>query len=282
MDATNQLLAAARGWASRGVPVLPVRPAEKAPLTVHGVSDASTEAEVVRAWWARWPQANVAIATGARGVDVLDVDVRGAQSGWAALNRLRRAGILQDGMPLVRTPSGGIHLHFVGTDQRNGSLPKEHLDFRSSGGYVLVPPSRVVTDTYAGVYGWEHRAVPTARLDWQAVREYLRPTPAMAPLRMTPNDRWDVTTLACTVERTQPGNRNNTLFWAFCEGLRSGYDLRPIAAAGLRCGQTVREVQATWRQAVARVVRDGQLPSSPGRLPVPRQPADEPAPALGR
>jgi hypothetical protein len=264
------------------VPVLPVRPAEKAPLTVHGVSDASTEAEVVRAWWARWPQANVAIATGGRGVDVLDVDVRGAQSGWAALNRLRRTGILEEEMPRVRTPSGGIHLYFVGSDQGNGSLHHEHLDFRSSGGYVLVPPSRVVTDTYAGVYRWERRAAPTARLDWQAVRECLRPTPAMAPPRATPNDRWDVTTLARTVERTQPGNRNNTLFWAFCEGLRSGYDLRPIAAAGLRCGQTAREVQATWRQAVARVARDGQLPSSPARLPVPRQPAEEPAPSLGR
>jgi hypothetical protein len=247
------------------------------------VSDASTEAEVVRAWWARWPQANVAIATGGRGVDVLDVDVRGTKSGWAALNRLRRAGLLEEGMPRVRTPSGGIHLHFVGTDQRNGSLPKEHLDFRSSGGYVLVPPSRVVTDTYAGVYRWERRAVPTARLDWQAVREFLRPTPAMAPPRTTPNDRWDVTALARTVERTQPGNRNNKLFWAFCEGLRSGYDLRPVAAAGLRCGQSVREVQATWRQAVARVVRDGQLPSSAVRPSAARrQAAEEPTPSLAR
>jgi hypothetical protein len=247
------------------------------------VSDASTEAEVVRAWWARWPQGNVAIATGGRGVDVLDVDVRGTKSGWAALNRLRRAGLLEEGMPRVRTPSGGIHLHFVGTDQRSGSLPKEHLDFRSSGGYVLVPPSRVVTDTYAGVYRWERRAVPTARLDWQAVREFLRPTPAMAPPRTTPNDRWDVTALARTVERTQPGNRNNKLFWAFCEGLRSGYDLRPIAAAGLRCGQSVREVQATWRQAVARVVRDGQLPSSPVRPSAARrQAAEEPTPSLAR
>jgi hypothetical protein len=278
----SDLSAAALGWASRGVPVLPVRPAEKAPLTAHGVRDASTEAEVVRAWWARWPQANVAIATGGRGIDVLDVDVRGAQSGWAALNRLRRAGLIEDGMPRVRTPSGGIHLYFVGSDQHNGSLHPEHLDLRSCGGYVLVPPSRVVTDTYAGVYRWERRAAPTARLDWQAVREFLRPAPVTTPPRTIPSDGWDVTTLARAVERTQPGNRNNKLFWAFCEGLRSGYDLGPIAEAGLRCGQTVREVQATWRQAVARVVRDGQLPSSPGRLPVPRQAADEPAPSLGR
>ena len=81
MDAESELLAAALEWARRGVPVLPVRPAEKAPLTVHGVSDASTDTNLVRAWWARWPGANVAVATGGRGVDVVDVDVRGAGSG---------------------------------------------------------------------------------------------------------------------------------------------------------------------------------------------------------
>jgi hypothetical protein len=265
------------------VPVLPVRPAQKAPLTVNGVSDASTDIDVLRAWWARWPHANVAIATGGgRGVDVLDVDVRGSQSGWAALNRLRRVGLIEDGMPRARTPSGGIHLYFVGTDQRNGSLHHEHLDFRSTGGYVLVPPSRVVTDTYAGVYRWEHRAAPAARLDWQAVQQFLRPTPATPPPRATPQNGWDVIKLASVVERTQPGNRNNTLFWAFCEGLRSGYDLRPIAAAGLRCGQTVREVQATWRQAVARVARDGQLPPSPRRPPPPGQQKEHSTPSLGR
>jgi Bifunctional DNA primase/polymerase, N-terminal len=284
VDVTNELLAAALDWASRGVPVLPVRPAQKAPLTVHGVRDASTDTDVLSAWWAHWPQANVAIATGGgRGVDVLDVDVRGSHSGWAALNRLRRAGLVRDGMPRARTPSGGIHLYFVGTDQRNGSLHPEHLDFRSTGGYVLVPPSRVVTDTYAGAYWWEHRAVPTARLDWQAVREFLRPKHALAPPPpATPHNGWDVSKLARVVERTQPGNRNNTLFWAFCEGLRSGYDLRPIAEAGLRCGQTVREVQGTWRQAVARVARDGQLPPSPRRPPPPGQQKEHSTPSLSR
>jgi hypothetical protein len=279
VDAARELLAAALEWARRGVPVLPARPAEKAPLTGHGVSDASTDADVVRAWWARWPQANVAVATGSRGMDVLDVDVRGAQSGWAALYRLRQAGLVEDGMPLVRTPSGGVHLHFLGTDQGNGSLHHEHVDFRSTGGYVLVPPSRVVTDTYAGAYRWERRAAPTARLDWQAVREFLRPVPVTPPARMTPNGGWDVTTLARAVEGTERGNRNNKLFWAFCEGLRSGYDLRPIAEAGLRGGQTAREVQATWRQAVARVSRDGQLRQLPGRMSSPRRSAEGRAPS---
>jgi Bifunctional DNA primase/polymerase, N-terminal len=280
VEAKDELVAAALEWARLDVPVLPVRPAEKAPLTVHGVSDASTDIDVVRAWWTRWPEANVAIATGGRGVDVLDVDVRGAGSGWAALNRLRQAGIVQDGIPLVRTPSGGIHLYFLGPDQGNGSLHREHVDFRSSGGYVLVPPSRVVTDAYAGVYRWERRAAPTTRLDWQAVREFLRPTPAIPPPRATPIDGRNVTALARAVERTEPGNRNNMLFWALCEALRSGYDLRPIVQAGLRCGQTAREVQATWRQAVARVSRDGQMPSPPSRTSSLRRATE--APVNGR
>jgi hypothetical protein len=39
VDAEGELLAAALEWARRGVPVLPVRPAEKAPLTVSGRPD---------------------------------------------------------------------------------------------------------------------------------------------------------------------------------------------------------------------------------------------------
>jgi hypothetical protein len=69
--------------------------------------------------------------------------------------------------------------------------------------------------------------------------------------------------LAATVEREREGNRNRLLFWAFCEALRSGYDLRLIAEAGVRGGQTVREVEATWRQAVRRISTDGQARSSP-------------------
>lgn len=259
-------LDAALAWAARGVGVLPIQRAGKAPLTRHGVHDASTDPDVLRRWWARWPEANVAIATGAPGVDVLDVDVRGQRSGWAALRKLRDAEILPPGAPLVRTPSDGLHLHFTGTEQRNGSLHGQQLDFRSRGGYVLVPPSYVDTGAYAGFYRWERQGEPDARLDWTAVTELLNPLPAGRDFRSLrprrPRQGRDVTTLAAAVEREPKGNRNNLLFWAFCEALRSGYDLRPIAEAALRNPYqepiTAREVEATWRQAVKRVARDGQ------------------------
>jgi hypothetical protein len=167
--------------------------------------------------------------------------------------------------------SGGIHMHFIGTSQRNGSLHHEKLDFRAAGGYVLVPPSFVDAEAYAGAYHWEREGTPNTRLDWDAVTELLRPA-AAAQLHgqrrlAVPRQGWDVHTLATAVEREPLGNRNNLLFWAFCEAARCGYDLRPIADAAFRNPHgeriTVREVEATWRQAVKRVTRDGQVGRSP-------------------
>jgi hypothetical protein len=264
---------------------LPIRAGGKSPLTANGLHDATTEVAVLRRWWGRWPEANVAIATGHPGVDVLDVDVRGGRSGWPALLKLRDAGIVPQGAPLVRTPSQGLHLYFVGTEQRNGSLHAEHLDLRSVGGYVLVPPSTVTTEAYSGAYRWERRVAPSATLDWQAATAVLRPLPLRTgSYRRTPRrGGWDVDTLAAAVARTPMGNRNNMLFWGFCEAARCGYDLRPIAEAGVRSGLTVQEVEATWRQAVRRVTRDGKPGPSPRGaessrtrcLPSPERPADK-------
>jgi Bifunctional DNA primase/polymerase, N-terminal len=281
MPEPGAALPIAHAWADRGVLVLPIWPGGKAPLTRHGVHDASTDAEQLRRWWTRWPDANVAIATGAPGPDVLDVDVRGGESGRPALRRLRQAGIVPEGAPLAVTPSGGAHLYFLGTSQRNGSLPDLHLDFRSTGGYVLVPPSGVTTDAYSGTYRWERGGAPTAMLDWDAATRLLRPEPLKSRTRTTaprPRRGWDVHTLADAVQRTPAGNRNNMLFWAMCTALRSGYDdLRPIAEAGLRCGQTAREVRATWRSAVRRVNADTDRERS-SALPVPSR---APCPVIG-
>jgi hypothetical protein len=69
----NELLGAAARFA--GVPVFPSVPGGKNPLTQHGFKDATTNETAIRRWWSRWPNANVAIATGSPGFDVLDVAV---------------------------------------------------------------------------------------------------------------------------------------------------------------------------------------------------------------
>lgn len=111
-------------YASRGWPVFPCRPGSKEPATAHGFRDATTDPDQIRSWWARWPDANLAIATGTAGPDVLDVDEHApAGNGFAALLRLKGTGLLDEAGAAVRRPHGGLHPLFFG--QRPGS-PGQH------------------------------------------------------------------------------------------------------------------------------------------------------------
>ena len=169
---TDTTLRQALAYARRGWPVFPCLPGEKIPATRHGFRDATTDQQQITDWFARHPGRNLAIATGAPGPDVLDVDQHGLDgNGFAALGRLTQAGLLTDATAYVRTPSGGLHAYFTGTGQRNAHLPAHHLDFRSQGGYILAPPSQVGGHPYqllktTGAHG---------SLDWDAVTQLLQP-----------------------------------------------------------------------------------------------------------
>lgn len=246
-DVIGQALAyAAAAW-----PVFPVRPGAdpctdpggcpcKRPLTEHGCLDASTDPAMIRAWWRRWPAANVAIATGAPGPDVLDVDIKADGDGWAAFNRLKAAGMLAGARALVRTPSGGLHSYYAGTGQRNGKLTRHHLDFRSAGGYVLAPPSRVHGRPYELL---DHRGGADGRLDWQAVTRLLDPPrPADRPRGRGASDLGQ---LAAWVAAQPEGNRNDGLFWAACRAVESGLDPDGLADAAVQAGLTEPEARRT-------------------------------------
>jgi Bifunctional DNA primase/polymerase, N-terminal len=172
-----QLRDAALGYASRGIPVLPLhhplphhgdlqaltgdRPlvssvawtscscrdpgcgqSAKHPLgslVPHGVKDATTNRARVLAWWTRHPLANIGLATGYR-FDVLDVDgTIGAQAirTFAGEHAVRSSG------PLVRTGGGGWH-YFLAPTGLGNVVPHglERVDWRGRGGYVVAPPSR--------------------------------------------------------------------------------------------------------------------------------------------
>ena len=91
-ERTKALFHAALGFAALDMPVFPVhtlrddgrcscgkldcqRPG-KHPRTARGFKEASTDKDQIDAWWQRWPDAGVAIATGAAGLVVIDVDVK--------------------------------------------------------------------------------------------------------------------------------------------------------------------------------------------------------------
>ena len=59
----------------------------KHPRTPNGVKDATTDRTIIKAWWNRWPDANIGIATGRpSGIFVLDVD---GNVGKASLKELQ-------------------------------------------------------------------------------------------------------------------------------------------------------------------------------------------------
>jgi hypothetical protein len=168
---------AALGYASRGIPVLPLHyplprhgdlqaltggrqlagPAEavrcscrdpgccqpaKHPvgsLAPHGVKDGTTNRARILAWWTRQPQANIGLATG-HTFDVLDVD---GPAGKQAIQDLAAEHGLHSSGPLVRTGGDGWHYYLRPTGLGNvRPAGLAHVDWRGRGGYVVAPPSR--------------------------------------------------------------------------------------------------------------------------------------------
>jgi hypothetical protein len=181
---------AALGYASRGIPVLPLhyplphhgdlrpipggqqlaegshcscrdpgcgQPAKHplGALVPHGVKDATTNRARILAWWTRHPQANIGLATGHR-FDVLDVD---GPQGEQAIRTLAASHDLQSSGPLVRTGGGGWHFYLTPTGLGNvHPADLEHVDWRGRGGYVVAPPSRHAS-------GHPYRWIPGRKLD---------------------------------------------------------------------------------------------------------------------
>lgn len=242
--------------------MFPCRPGTKEPATRHGFLDATTDPEQIRGWWQRWGDANMPIATGAAGPDVLDVNHHGqAGHGYTALMRLKTAGLLDTSGTIVRTPHGGLHVYFTGSSQPCGRLPHHHLDFKATGGYILAPPSHVDGKPYS----LARQIEPSGGLTWKDVTGILDPQ-RYQPARQALTIDADAGRLAVWVERLQEGNRNAGLHWAACRAVESGQlsILDAIGAAeaktGLSEGEITRTIESArrgcQRQAVSSIERE--------------------------
>jgi len=240
------ILGQALAYAQRGWPVFPCRPGAKGPAIPsahpesdplrgectgecgrqgHGFHDATTDPVMIRAWWQRWPSANVGIATGRPGPDVLDVDVTPSGSGYAAYNRLKAAGLLYGASALVRTRSGGLHAYYAGSAQTCGKLPRHFLDFKATGGYVVAPPSFVEADDRgpAGYYVLLGHRPEKGRINWQAVKRLLDPPRRFQQPRPRRTGQGEnITGLVEWVARREAGDRNHPVFWAAKQAALAG------------------------------------------------------------
>jgi putative DNA primase/helicase len=141
----------ARSYAHRGWPVFPCRseegPERKRPLTEHGFHDSAHDERTIRAWWRCWPDALIGVPTGCTsGFVVLDIDVKyDDANGYDTLEDLGFAVL--PNTPMVLTPSGGLHIYFSPpehlelrcTEGERGRGIGLGLDWRGTGGYVIVP-----------------------------------------------------------------------------------------------------------------------------------------------
>ncbi len=245
---TDATLRQALAYARHGWPVFPCLPGEKIPATQHGFQDATTDEQRITAWFGRGFTWNLAIATGAPGPDVLDVDQHGpAGNGYAAFARLERAGLVDGAAAYVRTPAGGMHAYFTGSSQHNGRLRSHHLDFRSHGGYIVAPPSQIDGNPYRLI----KKPGGHGSLDWAAItallepeRHQQRPAPGQDPDRsLSQLTRW--------VASQPEGNRNSGLYWAANRALDAdpAADLSPLAAAARQVGLGEPEITRTLDSA---------------------------------
>ena len=131
----------------------------KHPRTKNGLLDATNDPAVVTSWYAKWPSANVGVATGpASGITVLDVDPRHGGDESLAIFEERHGKL----PPTLTVRTGdGRHLYFrhpggekVKTCTELDGLPG--LDVRGDGGYVVGAGSTHASGvTYAYVEGTE-------------------------------------------------------------------------------------------------------------------------------
>lgn len=104
-------------------------------LVRNGCLDASTDADTVRGWWRRVPEANIGLRTGVA-FEVLDVD------GQDAIDAIKTVAADYKHEGPVGATGKGWHMLFAPSGAKNGArLLQAPLDYRGLNGYIVAPPS---------------------------------------------------------------------------------------------------------------------------------------------
>jgi len=258
-------MTAALCYSERGWRVLPLQ--GKVPLLPgwhrpDGTGAATTDADTIRSWWARWPRANVGIACGpASDLAVLDVDPR--NGGTESLSALEeRVGVLPGTVVnLTGGSSSGFHLLYRYSDRKVVSRANAHgvgLDIKGHGGQIVAPPS-VHPDTgrrYAWLGGCWRDELPVWPEALLPPVEQVRPTVGQGAVGVGHAERRLVAVVQFVLD-SQPGDRNGRLFWAACRGcelIAAGDDRNTVVGvlqlAGEAVGLPPAEARATIRSGM--------------------------------
>lgn len=153
-------------YARHGFAVFPLAEGTKIPLKgSHGKSDATTDEDQIRQWWADHPKANIGIATGSKshGLIVIDVDTNPAKNkqGRKSLEEWTAEHGEFPPTCVAISGSGGLHyyyrspLKFKSIDNVGGTI---HIDQEGEGGSIVAPPSW--NKETGGYYTWQNGENP--------------------------------------------------------------------------------------------------------------------------
>jgi hypothetical protein len=237
----------------------------------HGVGDASTNPDVIRAAFEQAPHAaGYGIACGAGPLPLvgIDLDRKNGVDGCATLNQLAgQHGFTVPRTVTVCTPSGGFHLWFTGP--AGAHVPNSvgrlgpGIDVRGTRGYLVGPGSRGKSGEYT-----IHPSItePTVYPIPEQLLKLLTPPPApkfRQPLqRRVPSPRGNVLDGLVQFVATAPeGTRNSRLFWAACrawehvrdEHLAAGEVGAALVSAAVGAGLGERAAEATVTSARKKV-----------------------------
>jgi hypothetical protein len=154
-------------WARHGFPVFPCQNLTdngnctcgdlacgskgKHPRVEHWKEDATADEKQIRAWWARYPDANIGVPCGPQsGITVVDVDGQIGIETRRALEQEFGEWIT----PHALTGSGGEHWIFAYIEGLTNSVKSiPGIDVRTQGGYIVAVGSKT-SDFYRWAEGW--------------------------------------------------------------------------------------------------------------------------------
>ena len=170
-----ELVDIALAYAANNWFVFPCGYKSKAPIIKGGLTNASRDPDVIRAWWELHPNANIAIRTG-EGLVVVDVDMSEVPSFIDLPDTLR-----------VKTGKGYHFYYYTEGKVKNGvnvyhdGVKVSGLDIRGDGGYVIAPGS---THPNGSIYYWE--SSPHDPLG----PFHAGPTDVLEPISLTEKPAW--------------------------------------------------------------------------------------------
>jgi hypothetical protein len=254
-------------YAQIGWPVFPLH--GKIPFKdSQGYKDATVNRQQIQMWWSQHPTANIGLATGERsGVIVLDIDppegyysLKRLQSSYSPLPDTRKSGTANKGLHyFFEYPNDG---HTYKNDVGLNGL--EGVDIRATGGYVVLPPSKL----YGRLsYKWGNPDAPIAALPiWLRdlmleVQQKREEIPQGLRFVSSSGEYW----LAQALHKAYIGNRNAIGFWMACqlrddkvsesEARRIGLLYANLAPQGNE-QYTSKEILASVRSAYKRPPRE--------------------------